>query len=739
MADKLSEQANSSGSGVADEARDQISGSVVSVVFRNDENGYTVCTIKPHGGRSEPFTLVGSCAAIWEGEEISAAGNWINHPQHGKQFQATAITCVTPSSAEGIRRFLASGMIHGIGKELAKRIVARFGTETINVIDRELKRLEEVEGIGKRRRQQIKESWTEQRSVRDIMIFLQSHGIGTAQAARIYRQYGPDAIAVVKKNPYRLCNEVWGIGFKTADVIALSAGVPRDSQQRACAGLAYMLQMQADEEGHCFCLEADLVLHTQELLDISVEIITEALVHEVENGRVVREEGRIYLRSLYTAECQVAEGIDFLLRHEVRYRPIEAERALEWAEGKMRINLAEGQRAALLAALQSKVSVITGGPGVGKTTIIRALTEIFGARRLEIALAAPTGRAAKRMSESTNRTALTIHRLLKYNPHEHAFEHDADNPIEADVFVLDEMSMVDVRLMNSFLQALPPFATLVLVGDIDQLPSVGPGNVLRDIIDSGVIPCTKLDTIFRQDITGMIVRNAHRVNRGMMLEKSEGESDFYFIDTAEPETIAARVIDLITKRIPQRFGFDPLEDVQVLTPMRRSLLGTESLNLALQEALNPVGATVVRGGVTFRVRDRVMQMRNNYDKDVFNGDIGFVKAVDSDEREVVVVFDGRPVRYEYSDLDELVHAYASTIHKSQGSEYPAVVLVLHTQHFKLLQRNLLYTGITRGRKLVCVVGSQQAVRMAVRNNQVVERRTGLRERLRVIGGSNKVV
>ncbi len=717
------------GSG-APTATEKVSGSVTSVVFRNEESGYTVCTVRPAGPKAEPFALVGNCAAVWEGEEITAEGVWARHPQHGRQFQAASILCVTPTSVEGIRRYLSSGMIRGVGKELAKRIVDRFGDTTLQVIEKESRRLEEVEGIGGLRRKQIKESWVEQRSVRDIMIFLQSHGIGAAQAARIFRQYGPDAIAVVKANPYRLCEDVWGIGFKTADAIALSVGVPRESLARARAGLVYLLQSHADEGGHCFCLEPDLVLHAQDLLGIPTETLTEALAEEVARGALIRETGHIYLRALYDAERRVADQLLRLLDRPARFPVIDAPRALAWAESKMGIQLADAQRAALRLAIASKVTVITGGPGVGKTTIIRALTEIFSARHLTMALAAPTGRAAKRMSEATGREALTIHRLLKYNPSDHAFEFDADNPIDADVFILDETSMVDIRLMSQFLDALPDFACLVLVGDIDQLPSVGPGNVLRDVILSRAVPCQTLDTIFRQDMTGLIVRNAHRINNGEMIEAGEGTSDFYFIDTAEPEKIVERMVDLVTHRIPQRFGLSPLEDIQVLTPMRRNYLGAENLNAVLQQALNPAGETLARGGTLFRTRDRVMQLRNNYDKDVYNGDIGFVRSVDTDARELVVTFDGRPVKYEYADLDELVHAYACSIHKSQGSEYPAVVLIIHTQHFKLLQRNLLYTGITRGRKLVCIVGSQQAVRMAIRNNLVIERRTGLQDRLR---------
>jgi len=711
-------------------AAETVSGSVASLVFRNDETGYTVCTIQPSDPKAESFTLVGSCAAVWEGEEITAEGSWIRHPQHGRQFQAASILCVTPTSVEGIRRYLASGMIRGVGKELAKRIVAHFGDATLQVIEKESRRLEEVEGIGRHRRMQIKTSWIEQRSVRDIMIFLQSHGIGAGQAVRIFRQYGADAIAVIKANPYRLCEDVWGVGFKTADAIALSVGVPRESPARACAGLLYLLQSQADEGGHCFCVEADLILHAQDLLDIPVETLTEALAGEVARGALVRENGHIFLRPLHEAERLVAARLLWLLDQPARLPPIDAPRALAWAEGKMGLRLADTQREALLTALGSKVSVITGGPGVGKTTIIRALTEIFHARRLVVALAAPTGRAAKRMSEATGRDALTIHRLLKYNPSDHAFEFDRDNPLEADVCILDETSMVDVRLMSQFLEALPGFATLVLVGDTDQLPSVGPGNVLRDIIRSQAVPCRTLDQIFRQDATGLIVRNAHHVNRGEMIETAEGTSDFYFIDTAEPETIVTRLVDLVARRIPQRFGLSPLEEIQVLTPMRRNSLGVENLNAVLQQALNPDGDSLARGGTVFRVRDRVMQIRNNYDTDVYNGDIGFVRAVDPHARVVTVTFDGRPVTYEYADLDELVHAYACSVHKSQGSEYPAVVLLLHTQHFKLLQRNLLYTGITRGRKLVCILGSQYALKLAIRNNFVTERRTGLQERLR---------
>ena len=712
---------------------DTVSGTVESIVYRNDETGYTVCTVKTQGGirkREEFVTIVGSCAAIWEGEELHAEGQWNLHPSHGRQFQAKTITCITPTSAEGLRRYLSSGMIKGIGPTFAQRIVDKFGDQTLDVIDKESARLREVEGIGEGRRKLIKESWNEQRGVREIMIFLQSHGIGTAKAARIYRQYGADAIAVVKRNPYRLCEDVWGIGFKTADGIALSVGIPHDSEVRARAGLIYTLQSESDEEGHCFTVDADLLLHAQELLDISVEILAEALAKEYEKGTLVKEENRVYLRDLYRAETHVAEKLRSLFDTPRTFPPIDADRAIAWSETKMGLHLAPLQREALANAIRSKVSIITGGPGVGKTTIIRALTEIFTARKLDIRLAAPTGRAAKRMSDATGHEAQTIHRLLKFNPSLGGFEFNIENPMAGDCFILDETSMIDIRLMSQFLEALPNSVTLILVGDTDQLPSVGPGNVLRDLIASNAIPFCRLDTIFRQDTSGLIVRNAHRVNGGEPFETRPGESDFYFVETAEPEKIIARTVELMTQRIPLKFKLNPLTDVQVLTPMRKNLLGTENLNEVIQAAINPTGPSLVRGCTHFRRGDRVMQIRNNYDKEVFNGDIGFIKEVDEENRALAVLFDGRPVRYEQADLDELVLAYACSIHKSQGSEYPAVIVLMHTQHYKLLQRNLLYTAITRGKRLVLVVGSSRAVNIAIRANQVRERRTTLKERLR---------
>jgi len=708
---------------------EELAGVVETIIYRSEESGYTVATMRIPA-RADPVTVVGNCGAIWLGETLKATGRWTRHKQHGLQFQADSIVCIAPTSATGIERYLASGLIRGVGKVTARRLVATFGAETLRVIEKESARLEEVAGIGPSRRRLIKDSWIEQKAVRDIMIFLQSHGVGTAQSARIYRQYGNQAIALITENPYRLCEDIWGIGFKTADGVAKSLGVPPESEVRARAGLIYVLQTLADE-GHCFAGTPELILQAQVLLEIPPEILMTALEHEVRRGALVRDDNRIYVAALHRAEVCVAAKLRALAQRPAAFKPIDAARAIPWAEQRMKLKFAPMQTEALRMALAEKVSIMTGGPGVGKTTIIRALVDVFSARGLVVQLAAPTGRAAKRMEEATGHEARTIHRLLKYLPHLGHFEHGPDNPLEGDVFILDEVSMMDVLLMSTFLGALPDASCLVLVGDTDQLPSVGPGNVLRDLIESGAVPCTRLETIFRQETGGWIVRNAHHVNHGESLElPGEDEaSDFYFIHTVEPEQVIQRMLDLVTKRMPQRFGFDPMDDIQVLTPMRRNQLGADNLNAVLQDALNPAGREIHRFGRNYREGDRVMQIRNNYDKEVFNGDIGRIRAVDTEEQRVRVDFDGRPVPYELPELDELVHAYACSIHKAQGSEYPAVVVLLATQHYRLLQRNLLYTALTRGRKLVCLVGSSKAVHMAIRNNQIRLRRTGLRERL----------
>jgi len=714
------------------EPLETLKGTVNRVVFHSDDTGYTVCGVVAKGKQHpDEIMLVGNCPAMCEGETIEAEGRWAHHSKHGRQFQATRIQCHPPHSLEGIQRYLASGMIKGIRAGIAERLVAAFGDRTLEVIDKESARLEEVDGIGPQRREMIKESWRAQKAVRDILVFLQSHEVGTACAMRIYKQYGDQAVAVVRENPYRLCHEVWGIGFKTADRIALSIGVEPHSGIRARAGLLYILTTMA-EEGHCFCPREDLIPAAEQMLEIPGDILKAAIVHGVESGTLVEERGNVFLAPLFQAESGVAAMLERLMTTAMPHTPVQVEKAVNWAEGQMAIGFAPAQRAALEMALLKKVSIITGGPGVGKTTIVRALVDIFTARKMSICLAAPTGRAAKRMEEATRLPAKTIHRLLKYVPGTRYFEHGLENPIKGDVFILDECSMIDIQLMNSFLRALPATASLILVGDADQLPSVGAGNVLRDLIDSGMVPLTKLQTIFRQESQSWIVRNAHRVNSGMPLETPEDgrTGDFFFIESDTPEDVIAKMLELVSSRIPKKFHFDPMTEVQVLTPMRRNQLGCENLNVVLQEALNPGGPALRRFGRQYKAGDRVLQVRNNYDKDVFNGDIGQIERIDTESLEVIVNYDGRRVAYAAEELDELDLAYACTVHKSQGSEYPAVVLLMTTHHFKLLQRNLLYTAMTRGRKLVCLVGSRKAVNMAIRNNHVSFRRTTLSDRLR---------
>ncbi len=708
---------------------EELAGTVESIIFRNEKTGYTVCSVRVREA-SEPVTVVGHCATIWVGERLRATGTWVQHRRHGCQFQADTITCIAPTSAQGIERYLASGILAGVGKVMARRIVEKFGERTLTVIEQESQRLEEVEGIGPTRRRQIRAAWMANRAIRDIMIFLQSHGVGMAHSARIFRTYGPDAIALITEDPYRLCRDIWGIGFKTADRVARSIGVPPHSERRAQAGLVYALQ-SLGEDGHCFAPEQELLLRAQTLLDIPRDILADALQKQVAAGQLVREDSRVYLPTLHTAEVHVANKMRALYTTRPAYPPIRVDRAIAWAEQRMRLQLAPAQVEALRQALTEKITIITGGPGVGKTTLIRALTDIFTRRKLRIHLAAPTGRAAKRMTETTGYEAQTLHRLLKYQPRTGRFEYGPDHPLPTDVVVVDEVSMVDLPLMSLLLSALPDTTSLILVGDSDQLPSVGPGNVLHDLIQSGVIPCCRLETIFRQKASSAIVYNAHRINRGEPLDLPDPSSrpDFYFIAHNDPNRILRLTVELVRDRVPREFGFDPVEDIQVLTPMRRNSLGSDNLNALLQDALNPAGITISRFGRQYRVGDRVMQMRNNYEKDVFNGDIGRIRTISEEEQRVWVDFDGTLVCYEPDELDELMHAYACTIHKAQGSEYPAVVIVLATQHFKLLQRNLLYTAVTRARELVCLIGSWKAAAIAIRNHNTVLRHTTLAKRL----------
>ena len=716
-----------------------VEGTIRSVVFHNDENGYTVLHVEIPSefelAKNPEITVVGKAQAVWEGEEVKAEGQWVTDKVHGRQFKAETLTCIAPRSLKGIEKYLASGLIKGIGPVLAKRIVDTFGEETMMVLSHQSGRLNEVPKLGAAKIRQIRESWHQNETMRENMIFGQTYGISIIKMTKIVRKYGPDAVAIVKADPYRLCRDIWGIGFATADKIALSVGIPKNSPLRARASISYTLETEAEDGGHCWTYENDLLLHANELTGIPTEVLSTALAEEVESGRVIKETNKVYLKSLYYSERDVARRVKAILGAPRSFATFDAERAIAWWQSRAGFELAPKQHQALENSLKSKFSIITGGPGVGKTTIIRALVEIYEKKfkvqgsKFKIVLAAPTGRAAKRMTESVGVAAQTIHRLLKWNPVTNKFTFNAENQLEGDVFIFDETSMIDVKLACDLLSAIPDSAAVVWVGDTDQLPSVGAGSVLGDLIKSGVVPSTKLDFIFRQDTSGLIVTNAHHVNAGEPLEIRQGETDFYFMRCEDPEMCVKRAIEFMTTRIPRKFGMDPLQDVQVLVPMRKNVLGTDNLNVELQKALNPHGDAIIRGGTMFRTGDRVMQLRNNYDKDVYNGDVGFVKAVNSDDRSMIVNFDGRPVKYDGGDLDELVLAYATTIHKSQGSEYPAVIVIIHTQHYVMLQRNLLYTAITRGKRLVLLMGVPYAIDQAIKTNTVRERRTSLSERL----------
>ena len=712
-----------------------LTASVERVTHHSPETGFAVLRVVPRGKRGI-VTVVGRILSITAGEVIEATGEWVFDPQHGEQFRADEIRALPPTTAEGIEKYLASGLVKGIGPKYAKKIVEVFKERTLEVIDESPSFLKEVKGIGPARIALIRDSWRQQKAVRRIIVFLQSHGLGTARAVRIYKTYGDDAVEVVRENPYRLATDIWGVGFKTADELGKRLGIDPASPQRAKAALRYTLQ-QLSQEGHVGFPEEGVIATTAEIPDLPVDVIRAAVEELRTEGEVVREPGNppwLYLKPLFLAELGIARIVHKLMQAEHPLPSIDVEAAIARVEQKMGLELATSQREALRAATRDKVLVITGGPGVGKTTLVRGVLEIFSSRNLRCTLCAPTGRAARRLHETTGREARTIHRLLEFEPSIGGFRRTNVHPLETDLLVVDECSMVDVSLMNSLLRAAPSHACVVLVGDVDQLPSVGPGTVLRDLIASGVPGVVRLTEIFRQAGQSQIIRAAHAVRHGELPESAPpgGAGDFYFVAADSPPKVIDRLLTMVRQRIPARFGLDPLRDVQVLTPMNRSELGTQALNKSLQEALNPPcgAAEVQRFGWCFRVGDRVMQTQNNYTKDVFNGDVGRVVGVEESERELVVDYDGRQVRYDYGELDEVVLAWACTVHKAQGSEYPAVVIPLHTQHFKMLQRNLLYTALTRGKKLVVIVGSRQALEIAVRNVDTSRRFSMLEERLR---------
>lgn len=715
--------------------QDVLAGVVERVTFHNPETGFCVLRVKARGQR-DLVTVVGHAAVITAGEWVTASGEWVNDRVHGQQLKARFLRTSAPTSIDGIEKYLGSGMIRGIGPVYARKLVKAFGEKVFDIIEGEPARLREVTGIGAVRAAKITEAWADQKTVREIMVFLHSHGVGTARAVRIFKTYGSDAVQVMSENPYRLARDIRGIGFKTADAIAQRLGIAKTAMIRVRAGISYALT-EATNDGHCGLPLEELLPLAGALLEVEVTLVQTALDLELAEGTVVAdrvgETQCVFLARLHRAERAIAGDLLRLSAGELPWPSIDAERALPWIEAKTGLALAASQVEAIRLALRSKVLVITGGPGVGKTTIVNAILRILAAKDTALQLCAPTGRAARRMTEATGFPAKTIHRLLETDPRAGGFKRDEHNPIECDMLVIDESSMVDVLLMQALLAAVPRHAALLIVGDIDQLPSVGPGQVLADIIGSGAVPVVRLTEIFRQAAQSRIIVNAHRVNQGLLpdLARPEGDSDFYFVPADEPETAVARVVELVKMRMPRRFGFDPIRDIQVLCPMNRGGVGARSLNIELQAALNPAGEKKVeRFGWTFAPGDKVMQIENDYDKDIFNGDIGYVDDVDPEAAELVASFDGRPVTFLFGELDSLVPAYAATIHKSQGSEYPAVVIPLLTQHYAMLQRNLLYTGITRGKRLVVLVGQRKAIAIAVKNVSGRRRWSKLAEWLR---------
>jgi exodeoxyribonuclease V alpha subunit len=718
---------------------EQLAGSVERVTFHSEETGFCVLRVKVRGHR-DLETVVGTAPAITPGEYVDCEGWWVTDRTYGLQFKTVQLRVVPPTTLEGIEKYLGSGMVKGIGPHFATKLVRAFGEQVFDVIEQTPERLTELDGIGPKRKQRVVDAWAAQKVMREIMVFLHSHGVGTARAVRIYKTYGDNAIAQVRANPYRLALDIHGMGFKTADVLAQRLGIPRDAVIRAQAGVRHVLQEFADD-GHCAVVHAELVDTAVTLLEIPVATIEHAIDLELREENLIAEtvDGKLcmFLTPLYRAEVGVASSLLRLLDGEPPWGRIDPAVAIPWVEQKTHRILSPSQREAVAQVLTGKVTVITGGPGVGKTTIVTNILQALRAKRMRVLLCAPTGRAAKRLMESTGVDAKTIHRLLAFDPKSYGFTYGQTNPLAADLVVVDEVSMVDVVLMHQLLRAIPDQAAVLMVGDVDQLPSVGPGAVLSDMITSGRIPTVTLTEIFRQAATSQIIVNAHRINRGKMPVEPEPAKhdhtvrDFYVIPAETPEAIQAKLLRVVTERIPKRFGLHPIRDIQVLTPMNRGSLGARALNVALQQALNPEATPqVTRFGWTYAPGDKVIQTVNDYDKDVFNGDIGQVTRVDPEEGVVTVHVDGREVTYEFGELDEVALAYTATVHKSQGSEYPAVVIPLATQHYPMLERNLLYTGVTRGKQLVVIIGQPKALAIAVRTVRSMRRLTNLAARLR---------
>ena len=727
-----------------------LSGQIERITFTNEENGFTIAKVKVQGQR-DLVTVVGNLMAPMPGEIIEMQGEWANHPKFGEQFKVVQFKTKVPATVYGIQKYLGSGLIKGLGPVMAGRIVDRFGENTLDIIESEIGRLAEVKGIAEKSIARIAKAWDAQKEIRDVMIFLQSHGVSSAYATKIFKRYGDRSIAVVKQNPYRLATDIFGIGFLKADSIAKELGFSDDSTVRVEAGVVYTLH-QLSEDGHVYFPYEPLVERCREILGVGREPIVLAIgslnankqiiIEDINEGieNIKQNNKAVYLTRLHQCETGISNRLKALLSTPKSTRKVDSARAIQWVRQQLSFQPAENQQAAIRCALENKVMVITGGPGTGKTTIVKAILKIFSQMKINIMLAAPTGRAAKRMSEMTDHDAKTIHRLLEYSIHKQGFQRNEKNPLDCDLLIIDEASMIDTILMYHLLKAIPATATCIFVGDVNQLPSVGAGNVLNDIIASGFVAVIELNEIFRQAKASRIIVNAHKINEGELPALSQSEifdpnNDFYFIEQDDPEKVLEIILELVNRRIPQRFGFDAIDDIQVLTPMHKGVVGVANLNDQLQSVLNPGNGGVIRGDRTYRINDKVMQIRNNYDKEVFNGDIGRITGIRSEDRQITISFDNRDIVYDFSELDEIILAYAVSVHKSQGSEYPVVILPILTQHYIMLQRNLIYTAVTRGRNLVVMVGSRRALAIGVNNNQTQQRFTRLRYRLRCFGFS----
>ncbi|MBP7707662.1 MAG: ATP-dependent RecD-like DNA helicase [Candidatus Aminicenantes bacterium] len=718
--------------------REHVDGAVESVVFYNPDNGYTVARFQSEDG--EPMTIVGAFPPLSPGEVLRLHGSWQLNARFGRQFKVDRFSMTMPASAKGIEKFLASGLVKGIGPVLAGRIVAAFGAGTIDVLNTEPDRLREVGGVGAVKIREIKRSWAEYHGIRELMMFLQEHDVSTGLAAKIHRQYGDRSFTVLRTDPYQLALDIAGVGFKTADQLALKLGMDPGSPERVKAHILYILEKD-NEQGHVFSLEADVAARSSAELKVEAEAVERAVAALIRGRRIVAEDdpaGRaLYLPFFHQAQDEVARSIHRLAGFPCRAPGFDLDRAVAATERDLAMTFSPLQRRAIRESVERKILVITGGPGTGKTTIVKSIVDVFGKWGKEVLLAAPTGRAAKRLAEATGREARTIHRVLEFQPKKGTFKRNESNPLAGEALVVDEFSMVDLPLMSHLLKAVPPWMRLILVGDQDQLPSVGPGNLLRDIIESGTVDVVRLDQIFRQERESLIVLNAHRVNQGQSLvsgEPGDKGADFYFIRQDDPDKAFQTIVKMVSTSVPRRLGLSPLSpQIQVISPMYKGVVGVENLNAELQKRLNPGGEGLPAGSRVFKARDKVMQLRNDYDKDVFNGDIGSVVHADRAKVRLLVDFDGRTVCYEKDELADITLAYAVSVHKAQGSEYQAVVMPLLTQHYIMLQRNLFYTALTRAKKLSVVIGSSKAVHIAVKNDDPVKRNTRLKDRLVRLG------